>query len=98
MGKCKDITGQRFGKLVAIKRTKIKNHNAYWLCECDCGNYKEVKIKCLLQKSTQSCGCLKKKPNAFKYKAEYITSAISETSVVFKVFCCGIFCCILNCG
>lgn len=37
--KLKDISGQRFGKLMAIEYTgKIKNHSAIWLCQCDCGN------------------------------------------------------------
>nr|DAH26975.1 MAG TPA: Acetone carboxylase alpha subunit [Caudoviricetes sp.] len=34
-----DITGQKFGKLTAIKRTKKrdKTGNIYWYCECECG-------------------------------------------------------------
>jgi hypothetical protein len=58
--KLKDITGQRYGKLVAIKYTgEIKNHSAVWECKCDCGNSVEVKVKHLLSGATRSCGCLK---------------------------------------
>ena len=32
----KDISGQRFGKLIAIKVVGSKN-GAVWLCKCDCG-------------------------------------------------------------
>ena len=33
----KDLTGQRFGRLTVIKYHHSKS-NAYWLCQCDCGN------------------------------------------------------------
>ena len=39
MGKCIDLTGERFGRLVVLKRHhKDKHRNFYWLCKCDCGN------------------------------------------------------------
>jgi len=58
--KLKDITGQRFGKLVAKEFTgKIKNHSAVWLCQCDCGNTTEVKANALSSGGIQSCGCLR---------------------------------------
>lgn len=56
--KCRDITNQRFGKLVAIKREYIRNRRAYWLCKCDCGNYTVAVIDSLLYGSCKSCGCL----------------------------------------
>ena len=52
----KDITNQRFGRLVALKNT----HNGYWQCQCDCGNICEVKGSALRSGNTQSCGCLHK--------------------------------------
>jgi len=58
--KLKDITGQRIGKLIAIKYTgKIKNHSAVWECKCDCGNICEVKANALLSGAIRSCGCLR---------------------------------------
>ena len=39
MGKKVDITGKRFGRLVAIEpHHSDKNHQWHWLFECDCGN------------------------------------------------------------
>ena len=39
----KDLTGQTFGKLTAIKPTTMKDGNhMYWLCLCECGNTHEV--------------------------------------------------------
>lgn len=63
MGKEKDLTGQRFGRLVALN--KIGKYTApngskvnIWHCICDCGNYKDATTSALLSKKTQSCGCL----------------------------------------
>lgn len=64
MGKKLDITGQRFGKLVAIEFSHKNNcGKRMWLCKCDCGNYKTIDIHNLLRKtktSTKTCGLCKK--------------------------------------
>ena len=33
-----DLTGRRFGKLVAVKKLESKNGRTRWECRCDCGN------------------------------------------------------------
>lgn len=54
----KDITGQRFGKLVAISYEKSDgNGNDLWRCLCDCGKYTVVAGKDLRNGNTQYCGC-----------------------------------------
>ena len=59
MGKVKDLTGQRFGKLTVKQFLKIgKDRSAIWLCDCDCGNTTEVSTKKLNSGNTKSCGCL----------------------------------------
>lgn len=57
---CKnDLTGQKFGKLTVLYKTKIdKNGHSYWMCQCECGNQKEISSSNLKSNSTQSCGCL----------------------------------------
>ena len=56
-----DITGQKFGRLAAIKRQgSDKQGKATWLCECDCGNKKVVAGYLLRRGTTTSCGCLRK--------------------------------------
>lgn len=55
----KDLTGQRFGRLVVIEEVKKrKNGRILWKCNCDCGNTKEIYGNALLRGSTKSCGCL----------------------------------------
>lgn len=67
MPKALDITGQRFGKLVALKKVESRKGNTYWLCQCDCGNQKEIQTSHLTLGQTKSCGCL----NRIKSKEEF---------------------------
>lgn len=60
MGIPLDITGQRFGKLIAIERHhKDTRKRWYWLCKCDCGGTLISKVAPLRSGNTKSCGCLK---------------------------------------
>lgn len=52
-----DITGKRFGKLTAIKRSGSDGSNAWWECVCECGNKKILRLCHLQQGTTKSCGC-----------------------------------------
>lgn len=61
MGKIKDLTGQRFGRLIVIKMSELDRwRQAKWLCQCDCGSIVSVKSGNLRNGHTQSCGCLQK--------------------------------------
>lgn len=60
-----DLKGQRFGRLVAIKRLGNKitprgNYMSVWACLCDCGKKSNVTLINLRNGSTKSCGCLTK--------------------------------------
>jgi hypothetical protein len=57
MGKFIDITGQRFGRLTAIKRLPKWKYTYKWLCKCDCGNETTVLMNNLRRLHTTSCGC-----------------------------------------
>lgn len=56
----KDISEQRFGRLIAKRLLRMENGNAIWECQCDCGNLTEVNRGSLVSGSTRSCGCLAK--------------------------------------
>lgn len=54
----KDIAGQRFGKLVAIKCVGKNKHGVYiWQCVCDCGGSVKVDVGALHSRQRTSCGC-----------------------------------------
>lgn len=61
-----DITGQRWGRLVAVKHvgyTEKKNgermmRQSVWLWQCDCGNTKEIPATEVKHGGTRSCGCM----------------------------------------
>ncbi|MCI1859004.1 MAG: hypothetical protein LKI80_12700 [Sporolactobacillus sp.] len=53
-----DITGQRFGRLVAIQEVPTTDHIRRYLCQCDCGRQKVVRMDLLRTGRTKSCGCL----------------------------------------
>jgi hypothetical protein len=52
-----DLTGKRFGKLIAIKKEKSESSRTRWLCKCDCGKEKIVRTEYLVRCRTKSCGC-----------------------------------------
>lgn len=62
----KDITGRRFGKLVALYPTekRDKEQRVIWMCKCDCGNMIEVSTHQLSNGDRLSCGCLKSRGEA----------------------------------
>lgn len=56
----RDITGQRFGQLTAIRCIERGGPNkTLWSCVCDCGVETIVSLN-NLGRATNSCGCLKR--------------------------------------
>lgn len=53
-----DLTGQRFGRLVAVTRAANRNGKVYWDCACDCGNSTTVNGRFLRESLQKSCGCI----------------------------------------
>jgi len=55
----RDLTNQRFGRLVVIKRAPNKGKKVAWYCQCDCGKTTIATTTNLCQHLMFSCGCLK---------------------------------------
>lgn len=56
-----DISGKRFGRLLAIGFSYRNDHGeAYWNCKCDCGERVVVRLSHLKRSECTSCGCLRK--------------------------------------
>ena len=56
-----DIAGQKYGRLLAIKRltSEIKGRS-YWLFKCECGKEKKIRLDQVVGGLVKSCGCLHK--------------------------------------
>lgn len=69
MGRFIDLSGQRFGSLIAIGRSgTARDGNALWLCKCDCGNVSIVDGSSLRKGNTKTCGCSRKRPRPGRIK------------------------------
>lgn len=64
------LIGERTGgensilTIISLSDKRYKNGEKIWLCECDCGNKREVKTSDL--KRVKSCGCLRGRPRKSK--------------------------------
>lgn len=56
-GRPLDITGQRYGRLVAESPTRAANGKFAWIFLCDCGNRKIVEARYVRSGGYVSCGC-----------------------------------------
>lgn len=64
-----DITGQRFGRLVAVQRAGTdKFGEMMWLCKCDCGDTPSVRSSALRKGLTTSCGCWRRENTGQRYR------------------------------
>lgn len=85
MGRKTDITGQKFGRLTAIKLDRIEHKisggtSHYWLFKCDCGNYIKRLKSSVTTGHTQSCGCYHKE----RAKEANITHGLRKTKLYKK--------------
>ena len=86
-GKFKDLTGQRFGRLIVVKQienkvTKADTLQAQWLCKCDCGNETVTITNRLLSGKTQSCGCLHKDVMTEKFQDDLTGMKFNSLTVI----------------
>ena len=63
MGKAVDLTGEKFGKLLVLRRGGYKSKVLHWVCKCDCGGKTLVRTNNLTTGHTKSCGCVRNRPS-----------------------------------
>lgn len=56
----KNLVGMKFGRLTVTELTNKRDINGcvIYKCKCECGSYKDVSSRHLLDGNIQSCGCL----------------------------------------
>lgn len=77
----KDITNQRFGRLVALYPTdKRVFDSVLWHCKCDCGNEIDIPLTSLNSGNSRSCGCMLKDyaKNELRENLHYIDKTCIE--------------------
>lgn len=85
----KDLTGQKFGRLLVLERDESypKGHQkkVYWKCMCDCGKQTSVCTQQLLKGASQSCGCLRVERLREKIKLDLTGKTFGKLTVIKEV-------------
>lgn len=70
-----DLTGQVFGRLRITERFSTSEDGAVlWKCKCECGSEKIVRASNLRNRTTTSCGCLRKESVSKRRKTHGLTN------------------------
>lgn len=94
-----DLSKRQFGLLTVIEQaedyvTPSGQHQAMWLCKCECGNIKAIRAATLKNGTSSSCGCIQKgivkqlgkthkKNNTYDLSGEYGIGYTSNTNQPF---------------
>jgi hypothetical protein len=62
-----DISGRRYGRLVAVRPIRVQSGGTEWLFRCDCGNELIAKANNAKSGNTSSCGCQVRENNPRKF-------------------------------
>lgn len=54
------LPGDKFGRYTIVKEVERRGQARFFLCRCDCGTEKDVRMVMLTNGHTKSCGCLKR--------------------------------------
>lgn len=67
------VQGQRFGRLIAVTPAPGRNNRTVsWVCQCDCGTSRTVRIAHLRAGSVRSCGCLRRERMSAMRRAQLV--------------------------
>lgn len=85
MGKFIDRTGHVFSKLTVVARditkpSASKGSRVYWICKCDCGQFKTATGHELASGDTSSCGCFRKETASALNKTHGMTRSATYRS------------------
>lgn len=85
--KVRDITGERFGRLIALRFSHYgKRYMPLWVFRCDCGNEHVTRLHSVKDGMTTSCGCWQREERQRRKKVDLtgqrfgILTVVSETT------------------
>jgi len=83
MSKRLDLTGQRFGRLVALKRlSNYHRDRTYYKCRCDCGKEKAIATHHLTGRAIVSCGCFSRSQAGKRRRINLISKRFGKLLVL----------------
>lgn len=103
----KDLTNQKFGKLLVIKEVPFDarpdKRKVYWECQCECGNTSIVPTSYLTTGHTTSCGCRRAEAMAETMSTNLLGKKYGKLVVIEKTNerasdGCIIWKCLCECG
>lgn len=83
MGGFRDLTGQRFGRLLVKHFANFDTHHStMWVCLCDCGKTHIASRNNLTSGHTKSCGCL-----AREIESAQMTKHGGKKTRLYNIWC-----------
>lgn len=80
-----EMIDKQFNDLRVVSFSKKYHGYNFWICECICGNKKEIREDHLVNGDTHSCGC-KKKKQIIKRNKENVKHGMRNTRL-YKIWC-----------
>ena len=99
-----DLTGKRFGRwtVLHLSNNRTNDNKLLWVCQCDCGEIREVKASSLVSGKSSSCGCLHKEivsANSFvDITGRQFGRLTALEYVGVNKFQCRLWRCVCSCG
>ena len=87
MGKAKDYTGQKFGRLTFVRMTEQRNKSksVLWELICECGEVCHLVANNVVRGHVKSCGCYKKEQYSILHeKNRQYSPEISSARVIWR--------------
>jgi hypothetical protein len=90
MSKVIDLVGERYGRLVLLKRyPNYRKRNSYYLCVCDCGFNHFASMDNIRSGAVASCGCLRKERMTTHGSSDYSKNKLYTVWQNMKSRCRG---------
>lgn len=80
----RDISGQRFGRLVAVGRDESNGKN--WIFLCDCGRTKSINMANASRGLSKSCGCGEDESRRRAKKHGHTSAAVNGQSLTYNTW------------
>lgn len=88
MGKVIDLCGQKFGRLIVVRRAENNKYKrAQWLCRCCCGIDIVINSDSLRRGHTKSCGCFNKEAVIQRNIQRTIHGHAAKNTKTYVVWC-----------